>query len=202
MTIEFTNEEARFLSHHCIDEGHVYDGRGQSKWQRESAAKSAGKDIILTSVRCRARGHRLRTRAGHCIQCKPANIGFIKRETAVQYVYIAGSLAGQLIKIGTASDVKQRERKMRAEGYGEQHDWVVLHLIFTENAGAIERSASQYVRGEKVYRQYWKDGFSQTATEIFKCSYSDALTALAKASGVIVNLQRKLKQYPEYEFTS
>ncbi len=202
MATDLTDEEARFLSHHNIGEDQVYDGRYQSKWQRESTAKAEGKDIILTSVRCRARGHRLRTRAGHCIQCKPANIGFIRRETADQYVYVAGSLSGQLIKIGTCSDISQRHRQMCAESYGGQSDWVILHLIFTENAGAVERAASQGVKGERVYREYWKDGLSQMATEMFKCNYSDALSALSNASGAVANLSRRLKQYPEYEFIS
>jgi hypothetical protein len=199
---DFTDSEVMFLAQHGIKKSDVHDGRSQGKRQRESEAKAAGKDIILTSVPCQAAGHRLRTRAGHCVQCKPANIGFIKRETAAQYVYIAGSLAGQLIKIGTASDIKQRERQMRAEGYGGENDWIVLHVIFAENAGAVERAASRQVTGEKAYRKYWKDGLSQTATEMFKCSYSDALTALSRASGGIANLQRKLKYYPEYEFGS
>lgn len=199
---DFTDTEIMFLAQHRISKSDVHDGRSQGKRTREAAAKAAGKDIILTSVPCQAAGHRLRTRAGHCVQCKPANIGFIKRETAAQYVYIAGSLAGRLIKIGTCGDINQRERQMRAESYGGQDDWVVLYLIFTENAGVVERSASQQVRGEKVYREYLKDGYSQVATEMFRCSYSDALTALSKASGGVMNLTKKLKQYPEYEFNS
>ena len=198
----FTDSEVIFLAQHRIRKSDVHDGRSQGKRAREAAAKAASKDLILTSVPCQAAGHRLRTRAGHCVQCKPANIGFIKRETAAQYVYIAGSLAGQLIKIGTCGDIGQRERQMRAESYGGQSDWVILHLVFTENAGAVERSASQQVRGKKVYRQYWKDGISQKATEIFSCSYSDALTALSNASGSKVNLTKKLKQHPQYEFGS
>jgi hypothetical protein len=200
VALDFTEEEARFLFHHNIREDQVYDGRRQSKGYREAAAKAEGKDIILTSVRCRARGHRLRTRAGHCIQCKPANIGFIRRETADQYVYIAGSLAGQIIKIGTCGDINQRHRQMRAESYGGENDWVILHLIFTENAGVIERAAAKQVESKKVYREYWKDGISQVATEIFKCNYSEALVALSNASGGIPSLSVKRKKYPQYEF--
>jgi hypothetical protein len=81
---------------------------------------------MLTSVRCRAIGHRIRTRGGHCAQCNPANIGFTERETANGYVYIAGSRRGRFIKIGATRDVAQRERQLRTERYGGASDWLVL----------------------------------------------------------------------------
>src|SRR5450631_2514766 len=122
----FTSEERSFLSRHGFSENDVYDGRGEGKRWREYQAKEAGKILILTSARCRAIGHRIRTRAGHCAQCKPANIGFTARETATGYVYIAGTLRGQLIKIGVAGDIAQRERQLKAERYGGFGDWLVL----------------------------------------------------------------------------
>jgi hypothetical protein len=130
----FTAEELRFLSRHNVSEDDVYDGRSQTKRNRKTRAKEAGKDLILTSVPCRAERHRLRTRAGHCAQCNPATIAFTARENSRGYVYITGSLAGQAIKVGTAGDTTQRERQLRAERYGGFSDWRIrnnaapLHL--------------------------------------------------------------------------
>lgn len=62
----FTGDELRFLSRYNFSEDEVHDGRSQTKIGREMAAKAAGKILVLTNTRCRAMGHRLRTRAGHC----------------------------------------------------------------------------------------------------------------------------------------
>jgi T5orf172 domain len=69
-----------------VNDHEVYDGRGEGKRWREYQAREAGKVLILTSVRCKAMGHRIRTRAGNCAQCNPASIGFTERETANGYV--------------------------------------------------------------------------------------------------------------------
>src|SRR5208282_2465801 len=63
--LPFTDEELAFLRRHRISLDDVHDGRYQSKpvWQDE--ARENGKTLVLGSP-CRARGHRLRTRTGHC----------------------------------------------------------------------------------------------------------------------------------------
>src|SRR5260370_33669925 len=97
-------DEVRFLARHGYSEEDVYDGRYQSKEGRAAAAKEAGKHLVLAGVigrgNCRRMGHRLRTRAGHCIQCKPTNIAFQRREDTPGYVDIACSLAGPVLKSG------------------------------------------------------------------------------------------------------
>lgn len=125
----FTEDELRFLHWHGLDEDDVYDGRHQSKEDRHEGAKNAGKFLVLSSVRCRAAGHRIRTRAGHCFQCDPLKLVYQIRHSTSGYVYIAGTLAGRLIKIGTAKDIPQRERQLRAEGYAGFSDWVVLFSV-------------------------------------------------------------------------
>jgi len=61
----FTDYEIRFINWHGLDREDVYDGRYQSKDDRHDGAKSQGKYLILSSVRCRAAGHRIRTRANY-----------------------------------------------------------------------------------------------------------------------------------------
>jgi len=138
----FTTAELAFLTRHNFSPDEVHDGRHQGKRTRELRAREAGKVLILTSTPCWAMGHRIRTRAGHCAQCKPANIGFTARETLSGYAYVAGSLNGRLIKIGVAGDIAQRERQLRAESYGGFADWVVLLSVWVDDSGKVERQVS------------------------------------------------------------
>lgn len=192
----FTKQELAFLEQHKFCEEDVYDGRGESKRFRESQAKDAGKILILTSVPCQLAGHRIRTRAGHCAQCKPASIGFTTRETAAGYVYIAGSRQGQLIKIGVAGDMGQRSRQLNAERYGGYKDWVVLIHVLVNECGRLERLISNSIRGERVYATYWKDGSPQ----MIRCSFSAAFKAYQDVLGPIVDAPRYLRQWREYDF--
>ena len=144
--------------------------------------KSEGKHLVLAGVIVEGiveeLGHRLRTRAGHCIQCNPINIAFQRREDTPGYVYIAGSLSGRVIKIGTTGDLNQRENQMRAEGYGGSRDWIILFSAFVSKGGEFERKVSSRVKGNRVYRTYFKDGIEQGAVELHQCSYSEALRAM------------------------
>ena len=70
----FTPTERAFIAKYGFSHEDIYDGRGEGKGWREYQAKQAGKALILTSVPCKAKGHRIRTQAGHCAQCKFANI--------------------------------------------------------------------------------------------------------------------------------
>lgn len=184
MTSLLSADEISFLSRHGYGEEDVYDGRHQSKDRRAASAKEAGKHLVLAGVigrgDCRTLGHRLRTRAGHCIQCRPINIAFQRREDEPGYVYIAGSLSGHVIKIGTTGNLNQRENQMRAEGYGGSKDWIVLFSLYVDKGGEFERAASSRVRGKRVYRTYFKDGIEQGAVELHQCSFSEALRAMTE----------------------
>jgi T5orf172 domain len=196
----FTEDELAFLRRHHFSEDDVHDGRSQGKRGRESSAKTAGKILVLTNTRCRAMGHRIRTRAGHCAQCNTANIAFTARETSPGNVYIAGSLSGRLIKIGTTGDITRRIRQQRTEQYGGFGDWSVLTSIYVNDAGKMEREVSSRIRGGRVFNGYIKDGHEQVAIEIIRCSFSAAFKALSDAVGGILESQYWLDQNREYEF--
>ncbi|MCK1636498.1 hypothetical protein IVA95_02555 [Bradyrhizobium sp. 157] len=184
MTSPFSDDEVRFLARHGYSEEDVYDGRHQSKEGRAAAAKEAGKHLVLAGVidrgHCRSMGHRLRTRVGHCIQCKPTNIAFQRREDTPGYVYIAGSLSGRVIKIGTTGDLNQRENQMRAEALRRVKGLDCSFLRLRWQGGEFERAASSRVKGNRVYRTYFKDGIEQGAVELHLCSFSEALRAMTE----------------------
>src|SRR5947209_3307686 len=120
-----TEREIYFLSRYRLTPDDVFDGRRFSQAGAREEAKRVGAILVLGSA-CRAAGHRLRTRPGHCAQCDPKKIAYQERFANPGYVYIAGSLAGRVVKIGTCINVPQRENQIRTEGYGGQSDWVVL----------------------------------------------------------------------------
>ncbi|MDO8978794.1 MAG: GIY-YIG nuclease family protein [Afipia sp.] len=184
MTSTFRSSEITLLARHGLSEDDVYDGRLETKIGREMSAKEAGKDLILTSARCRTdSSHRIRTRAGHCFQCKPMRIAFQVRHSSPGYVYIAGSKSGRVVKLGTASDLAQRERQLRAERYGGHSDWEIVFSTRSDQAGKLESEASARLSNKRVFSNYIKDGNIQTASEILRCRFSEAKQAIFSASG-------------------
>lgn len=158
----------------------VFDGRAYSQAGARRMAKELGKTLVLGS-RCGAAGHRLRTRPGHCAQCDPKKIAYQQRFSSPGFVYIAGSLAGKVLKIGSCRDVPQRENQIRAEAYGGQSDWeVIFHTTYLNDAGRIEHNARSRLYRWRISRPYRKDGFAQQADELLKCSFSIALKALSE----------------------
>jgi T5orf172 domain len=199
MTI-FTDDELRFLARHGFTVDDVYDGRGESQETRRQGAKAAGKTLIL-GPRCRAEGHRLRTRSHHCVQCDPKKLAFQQRYNSPGYVYIAGSLFGRVIKIGTAIDITQRESQLRSERHAGFGDWEVLFFIKVSQAGRVEYEASSRVKGRRLFGTYFKDNISQTATEVIRCSFSAAHAAIVETVGNISRYQTwQWTRAGEYEF--
>src|SRR5262249_11568656 len=135
--IDFTDDELRFLARYGVSPEDVYDARGQAQWFWKERAKEEGRELVIGSG-CRARGHRLRTRAGHCVQCDPKKLGYLRHHTSAGYVYIAGTLRGRLIKIGSADNPWQRLERLRAEKYGGFADWDVLAHVSIDKRGGLE----------------------------------------------------------------
>jgi hypothetical protein len=110
-------------------------------------------------------------------------LAFQARHTAEQWVYIAGSMSKELIKIGTCGNCGQREGQLCAERYGGADDWLLIYWVKARNAGAVEHTARSHPYRYAVSRPYWKDNVEQMATELLKCSFSRALDALTSALG-------------------
>jgi hypothetical protein len=106
-----------------------------------------------------------------------------ERYYAPGYVYIAGSLLGRVIKIGTTRNVRQQQKKLRRLGYGSLSDWVLLYYVWVDEGGRIEHAARRRLRRYRTLRMYIKDGWSQKAREIVQCSFSMALEALSESIG-------------------
>jgi DNA-directed RNA polymerase alpha subunit len=97
-------------------------------------------------------------------------------------VYIAGSLSGRVIKIGTAKSMGRYPQYLRSRKYGSLGDWEILYCCWvSEGAGRIEHDARARLQQYKIMRTYEKDGRRQKGREILKCSFHAAFEALAAA---------------------
>ena len=174
---DLTDEEINFLSTHRIDLADLYDGRNEPTRAWWNSAKNAACDFVLTSTRSCRGSHRLKTRSGHCPQCKTLHISFIRRERAVLNVYLAVAQKGKVIKIGSADWVYGREDSLRKEGYGGYKDWEIVCSVKMENAGKIEREIAKIFSGNELRNDYVKNGSVVTATEMFRFNELDAFRA-------------------------
>lgn len=177
-----TQAELSFLGAQRLSVEDLYDGRGQSKDEWQAGASLAGRQIVIGSP-CKGAGHRLRTRAGHCIQCDTKKIAYQRRHDVPGYVYIAGSRSAQLIKIGTAIDVESRERNLCLEAYGGTCDWKILFHVKVNSAGKIEGDALRGLRQFRKCQAYLKDWNSQQASELLQTTFKKAINAIKIAIG-------------------
>lgn len=197
-----TKDETEFLRNQGLTAVDVYDGRGQSSASWKAGVRSAGKTVVLGTP-CTSKGHRLRTRSGHCAQCDTAKLSYQKRHNTEGYIYIAGSKAAKLLKVGTCVDIEQRRRNLRNQMYGGISDWEMLFTAKVDAGGKVEGDALARLSKHKVVRMYEKDGKKQEAAEMLKASFSAVLAAVqetlknAKATEI-----RKALKTTDYEFKS
>jgi T5orf172 domain-containing protein len=105
---------------------------------------------------------------------------FRDRHYEAGYVYIAGSLYGRVLKIGTTWDLPRQEYRLNYNGYGSLNDWKMLYSVWLDsNAGNIEHRARGRLQRYKIMRMYRKDGRLQKGREIVQCSFSIAYEALS-----------------------
>ena len=175
-------EEISFLKQQGLSEGDVLDARSMSVAERKTKAKELGKKLIMKSP-CGKGGHRLHTRHGHCVQCDTSKLAFVGRYSQKLYVYIAGSLEKSWIKVGTASDIEQRERSLQTSGYAGANDWEMLLYFKTENAGSVEHKIQSLLDKYASSQRYMKQGQEVEVLEVFQCSFNKAYEALNHTCG-------------------
>lgn len=113
-------------------------------------------------------GHRLRTRAGHCIECDTARIAYARRYESPGYVYIAASKAEKLLKVGCCVEPEQRQRNLNLQRYGGTDDWQIIAWCKTPSMGQIEFDIQKQLADISTERIYKKDGRDQITRELFR----------------------------------
>lgn len=165
-----------FLDYHKINLDDLYDAKGQTVNQIKNEMKNEDKLFAINTTPCQKGGHTIRDRYSHCIVCETANIAFMKRTRLPGYVYIAGSLSKQFIKIGmSTTQMKDRISRLNSRGVGNTNDWVVIKAIKCDYANSNEEAIKMMLRKYKIDGDYY-DGVE--SNEIFRCSYEKANVAL------------------------
>lgn len=178
---ELSTEELDFLRSQKIAASGVFDATGMRKPEYASAMKEAGLSFAFGTTPCGNGGHTLRTRHGHCIQCNTAVIAYQLRHHKPGHVYLAGSAASGLLKIGTTADVGTRAWQLCNWRYGGASDWEMLLTSHVENAGSVEFAAQDKLRDRATAGDYWREGRRQSCYELFRCSYDEARDAVLSA---------------------
>ncbi len=164
---EFSPEELVFLQSQGIRTSSVLDARGVKKADYGWVAKDHGCDFVYHNP-C-TYGHRLKTRAGHCIQCDTSKIAFQKRHGAPGYVYFAYSDTEGLCKVGQATDSFDRVDDLCKHSYAGASDWVLISHYFAEESGAEEFKVHSLLSPFMERRNYQKGGRQQLSREVFRC---------------------------------
>lgn len=174
-----TSQETAFLRSHALAAQDVYDGRGEATHDRAENARAAGKSIVLATA-C-MRGHRLRSLHGHCVQCDPGKLLTETRLPTSGYVYIAGSLSRELIKIGFTTQLDKR-KKFLTDDDGGASDWQLLYAAKVDDGGRIEDTAKKRLKAFRVPAEFIKGGAAQ-GVELLQTTFSRALRAVSEAIG-------------------
>ena len=192
-----TRDEVAFLSAYGLAPGDVFDARPYSTARAKEMAKAAGKSVILGSE-CRAAGHRLRTRANHCVQCDPKKLAFQNRHNAEAYVYVLGSKEARLFKVGSTGDLRQRLDRVNYQAYGGASDWKPIWHMRIAESGRVEFDIHAKLARYVADGIYTKDGFEQRTRELFRAPLMRVLTAVNAVIGPSVNQGDLSEDHEDY----
>lgn len=175
-----TSDQRLFLKRQGVSLSLVFDASGLSKTQRLSQMEQLDKKFYYGGASCKAAGHTLRSKAGHCIECDTAKIAFQLRSSQSGYVYIAYSRRGLCAKVGVTSvGPKERIALLAASGYANCTDWSLIESVYLmRNAGSKEfqiHSLLERFQRQVVYEK--QCGVEQECREVFFCKLPHALTA-------------------------
>lgn len=175
-----TKTELKFLVHHEVPLSRVYDATGKKKSEYKVIMSTLGLWVAYGVTACKAQGHKLRARSGHCVQCKPANLSYIRRHDEAGEIYVAMSNSGRLIKVGTSQNALERIQQLNYYAYGGKTDWEHCYIEKSMRAGLVETRVHQALSMHSANGLYTKDGFIIECRELFSCSPRIAITALKK----------------------
>jgi hypothetical protein len=174
-------DQLAFLKRHKIPADRVFNATGMPTAAYKAEMKLLEAWVAFGVTPCSEVGHTLRTRAGHCVQCSPANLSYLMRYDKPGDIYIAVSARGSLVKVGTSECAEYRVLQLNSYCYGSQSDWDLRFQDRVANAGRVEAEAHARLAAYPAFGAYWKNGGVIQSREIFSCSYRVAVAAVRKA---------------------
>ena len=180
---ELTKHQIGILARHDIPITSVFDADGMKPRRYVPLMTEEEKLFVVGASPCYKCGPSVKTKAGHCIQCRPANVAFIRRHYSIGWVYIAGSRKGNVLKIGASSSPASRLSLLNQRGYGDIWDWKLLSRVKCSNAGSVEFNIHSRLSSYSVSHSYLREGYEVQCREIVSCRYATARQALEIAVG-------------------
>ena len=180
-----TEEEMVFLDANEIPLSRVFDAAGLPTWLWKQTMSTMRLWVAYGVSPCQRAEHRLRTRKGHCAQCNPAAIAFLKRHDLDGIVYAAYSHKLRLIKVGCTTDIHVRQQSLRDDSYGGASDWSVRYFAQCERAGRVEFFVHRRLSDCRRPTVYHRISTMSVvcANELFRCSLSRVHTTLNEVLG-------------------
>jgi hypothetical protein len=184
--MRLAKDQKAFLAHHDIPLSMTFDATGMSKGLYRAVMSCEGLLVAYGVTPCKSLGHSLRTRDGHCIQCSPAAIAFLKRWDSDGYVYVAESVSQRLCKVGFSQHPHRRIDQLNAARYANGADWTLEEMVESRRGGYIESQVHQHLVGHRKKAFYEAQGRIIECYEVFSCSAGYAgrvLTRVMKDTG-------------------
>lgn len=175
MALTLSRTDKEFLDYHEIPLSQVFDARSRPVSHCKDTMAELNAIIAVNTTACQQGGHRMRTRAGHCVMCHPAKIAYMRRHEQTGFVYIAVSKKGKLVKVGSSTDIESREKGLNSNAYGRQRDWEIRHYRKCERAGQYEFLVQKELAPFSSPGDYYKEGHWQDCYELFSCNEQQAL---------------------------
>lgn len=170
-----TAAELSFLEAKKIPLERTFDATGLPKPAYQAQMRANDLWVAYGTTPCRRYGHRLRTRAGHCLQCNPMNLSFQKRHNAAGMVYVAYSGAVRLVKIGVGESAHRRVALLNEEQYAGASDWSLRHVEHVQAMGSLESELHALLRFWRKPARYRKEGKWITSREVFRVPLRTAI---------------------------
>ena len=181
-----TAEQLAFLERQNVPLSRVLDATGLSTKVMKARMRYHGHWVAFGTSPCHSgHQHTMKLRSGHCFQCNPKNLSYLKRSDGDGLVYVATSAHTGLTKIGTSSDPSGRVAALCREHYGGAYDWH-LHTTFAcAQAGRVEFHAHGTLAALRVVGlHYVKDDEVIECRELFRCAPEVAVEAVRDATAL------------------
>jgi hypothetical protein len=176
---QLSDEERAFLTMCDVPLSRVLDATGLSRSEYQEQMRALGLWVAHGVSRCYA-GHSMRTRSGHCLQCNSSRISYLRRFDESGRVYVAHSVTGKLVKIGSARDAYERVYSLSTHGYGGCWDWTCVEQFTCRAAGRVEHLAQKKLRRYARGGVHHVAGQQRACYELFSCSPSTATRAIER----------------------
>ncbi|MBT0812963.1 GIY-YIG nuclease family protein [Litoribacter ruber] len=183
-----------FIKHHKLPKFYFFNAKGKTVIEVRKKMKKEGAYFAYNTTPCKNGEHRIRDRKGHCVVCNTAYITFMLRFNESGYIYIAGTIDGKMMKIGSTNNVARREKSLNKSKYANCTDWEIIYYFFCTKIGLFEYKATCKLSNHSTKIQYKHDGVFHMAQEIYLCSFKTAYS-------VIKSLQENIEIKEETFFT-